>query len=184
MSDEEFYCKKINNKLIQHPQDPLFLASRSLPEWCKNLVHSYKFLFPFETRQVYFLTTSFGMSRSIVWLQNKRDSVLANSRGPTSQRAWSCFNLCGIFIEKSLQDQRLVDMPFSMSFLKVLCLYSEDAGSERDEDDDLNVEVEINEMKILTKPANNLDEILNINNLFLVDPHRASLLKKMQGIVE
>jgi E3 ubiquitin-protein ligase HECTD1 len=314
MSDEEFYCKKINNKLIQQLQDPLVLASKSLPEWCKNLVHSYKFLFPFETRQLYFLTTAFGVSRSIVWLQNKRDSVLANSRGPSSQRAlrddpshhefrigrlkhervkiprepsscllesaisllkfhasrksileiefeneegtglgpslefysliaaqlqqkkfglWLCsdneskiegeestttfvhthhglfpvaygaewqvnnkekfssvmelFQFMGIFIAKSLQDQRLVDMPFSMSFLKVLCLYSEDAASERDEDDeddDLNVEAEIHEMKMLTKPANNLDEILNINDLFLVDPHRASLLIKMKGLVE
>jgi hypothetical protein len=85
--DEEFHCKKFNNKLIQQLQDPLVLASKSLPDWCKNLIHSYKFLFPFETRQLYFVTTAFGVSRSIVWLQTKRDSVLANSRGPSSQRA-------------------------------------------------------------------------------------------------
>ncbi len=83
---EEFHTKKLNNKLIQQLQDSLVLASRSLPDWCMSLLHSYKFLFPFETRQLYFQTTAFGVSRSIVWLQTKREQLLANIRGPSSQR--------------------------------------------------------------------------------------------------
>ena len=83
---KEFISEKINNKLIQQLQDPLVLASRSLPDWCKSLLYSYKYLFPFETRQLYFTTTAFGVSRSIVWLQNKRDTLLTNLRGPVSQR--------------------------------------------------------------------------------------------------
>ena len=301
-SDEEFYCKKLNNKLIQQLQDPLVLASKSLPEWCKSLIQSYKFLFPFETRQLYFLTTAFGVSRSIVWLQNKRDSVLANSRGPSSQRAlrddqshhefrigrlkhervkiprepassllesainllkfhanrksileiefeneegtglgpslefysliaaqlqqkkfglWLCsdsdkvseessfvhtsyglfpapyglewqlnnkekfnyvlelFHFMGIFIAKSLQDQRLVDMPFSMSFLKVLCQYTEIANNENGEEAEDEAE-ESTEAKDILKSNNNLEELLNINDLFAIDPHRANLFEKMQ----
>ena len=308
--DEEFYCKKFNNKLIQQLQDPLVLASKSLPDWCKNLIHSYKFLFPFETRQLYFVTTAFGVSRSIVWLQTKRDSVLANSRGPSSQRAsrdeqshhefrigrlkhervkiprepasslleaainllkfhanrksileiefeneegtglgpslefysliaaqlqqkpfglWLCsdsdkvieessfvhtshglfpapyglewqsnnkekfnyilelFHFMGIFIAKSLQDQRLVDMPFSMSFLKVLCLYTETLNSENEREEGGEEGNEFEELAAESneKPKNNnLEELLDINDLFLIDQHRADLLKKLRVICE
>lgn len=82
----EFTSEKLNNKLVQQLQDPLVLASRSLPDWCRRLLHAYQFLFPFETRQLYFTTTAFGVSRSIVWLQSKRDALLTNLRGPLSQR--------------------------------------------------------------------------------------------------
>lgn len=72
---------KLNAKLIQQLQDPLCLASRSLPIWCSRLLHThYRFLFPFETRQLYFQTTAFGVSRSIVWLQQKRDQLLMAMR--------------------------------------------------------------------------------------------------------
>lgn len=81
----EFISEKLNNKLVQQLQDPLVLASRSIPDWCKYTLNSYKFLFPFETRQLYFTTTAFGVSRSIVWLQNKRDAMLSNLRGPTAR---------------------------------------------------------------------------------------------------
>ena len=81
-----FVSDKINNKLVQQLQEPLVLASRSLPSWCKRLLTAYKFLFPFETRQLYFNTTAFGVSRSIVWLQNRRDALLAALRGQQAQR--------------------------------------------------------------------------------------------------
>lgn len=82
----EFISEKLNNKLIQQLQDPLVLGSKSLPDWCKYLVQSYKFLFPFETRKLYFITTAFGVSRSIVWLQSKRDALLNSMRGPLFNR--------------------------------------------------------------------------------------------------
>lgn len=68
-----FMSKKITNKLLQQIQDPLVLSSNSLPTWCENLNQSCPFLFPFETRQLYFSSTAFGASRSIVWLQSQRD---------------------------------------------------------------------------------------------------------------
>lgn len=71
---EQFMSKKITNKLQQQIQDPLVLASNSLPTWCENFNQSCSFLFPFETRQVYFNCTAFGASRSIVWLQSQRDN--------------------------------------------------------------------------------------------------------------
>ncbi|XP_053207496.1 E3 ubiquitin-protein ligase HECTD1-like isoform X2 [Panonychus citri] len=86
LPNEEFISKKITNKLVQQIQDPLVLGSGSQPDWCDNLMYSYPMLFPFETRKIYFNCTAFGTSRSIVWLQNQRDSVLDRSRGPSPRR--------------------------------------------------------------------------------------------------
>ncbi|XP_018579699.1 E3 ubiquitin-protein ligase Ufd4 isoform X5 [Anoplophora glabripennis] len=82
ISPEEFSSKKITNKLLQQIQDPLVLSSSSLPTWCEELNHSCPFLFPFETRQLYFNCTAFGASRSIVWLQTQRDVTMERQRTP------------------------------------------------------------------------------------------------------
>lgn len=74
LAPDQFMSKKVTNKLQQQIQDPLVLASNSLPSWCENFNQSCSFLFPFETRQVYFNCTAFGASRSIVWLQSQRDN--------------------------------------------------------------------------------------------------------------
>jgi E3 ubiquitin-protein ligase HECTD1 len=285
-----FLSEKINNKLIQQLQDPLVLASRSLPAWCQHLLHFYEFIFPFETRQLYFTTTAFGVSRSIVWLQNKRDTLINNLRGPQSARLmrddhefrigrlkherikiprepaddllksamnalrfhatrkaileiefndeegtglgptleffsliakqlqlkefalWQCeddlssneyvhnlnglfpaayplptddsspqytahyykildfFHFMGIFLAKSLQDQRLVDIPFSSSFLKTLC--HTESVIKRDQLDATTS----NSSKF------SLESILDLNDLVCIDPHRGQLLQQLKRI--
>ncbi|XP_055645002.1 E3 ubiquitin-protein ligase Ufd4 isoform X2 [Toxorhynchites rutilus septentrionalis] len=82
LNPEIFMSKKITNKLQQQIQDPLVLASGSLPKWCEDFNQSCPFLFPFETRQLYFNCTAFGASRSIVWLQSQRDVNLERQRAP------------------------------------------------------------------------------------------------------
>lgn len=77
-----FLSKKITNKLQQQIQDPLVLASNSLPSWCEVLNQTCPFLFPFETRQLYFNCTAFGASRSIVCLQSQRDVTIERQRMP------------------------------------------------------------------------------------------------------
>ena len=84
--DSYFYSKKLNNKLLQQIQDSILIASSSLPSWTSWLIHSYKFLYPFETRQLYFRTTSFGTSRSIVWLQERREDLIRTVRNSTHSR--------------------------------------------------------------------------------------------------
>lgn len=79
---ELYMSKKITNKLLQQIQDPLVLSSNSLPSWCEDFNQSCPFLFPFETRQVYFNCTAFGASRSIVWLQSQKDVTLERQRTP------------------------------------------------------------------------------------------------------
>lgn len=80
LSPDLFMSKKLTNKLQQQIQDPLVLSSNSLPTWCEHLNQSCPFLFPFETRQLYFSCTAFGASRSIVWLQSQRDSTIERQR--------------------------------------------------------------------------------------------------------
>ena len=83
---EEFISKKITNKLMQSIQDPIVLCA-SKPEWCDNLMYNYPMVFPFEIRHVYFQSSAFGTSRSIVWLQNQRDLILERTHnGPSPRR--------------------------------------------------------------------------------------------------
>jgi E3 ubiquitin-protein ligase HECTD1 len=42
------------------------LSSGSLPDWCEELTYTSSFLFPFETRQLYFYCTAFGSSRLLI----------------------------------------------------------------------------------------------------------------------
>lgn len=82
LSSDLYMSKKITNKLLQQIQDPLVLSSNSLPTWCEDFNQSCPFLFPFDTRQVYFNCTAFGASRSIVWLQSQKDVTLERQRTP------------------------------------------------------------------------------------------------------
>ena len=82
---EEYISKKITNKLMQQIQDPLVLTSASYPEWCENLMYQYPMLFPFQIREVFFQSSAFSTSRSIVWLQNQRDIVLERAH-PSPRR--------------------------------------------------------------------------------------------------
>lgn len=86
INSEEFISKKITNKLQQQIHDPLVLVSNCQPDWCQYLTHICPMLFPFEIRQTYFSSTAFGTSRSIVWLQNQRDTSLDRVRGPSPRR--------------------------------------------------------------------------------------------------
>lgn len=53
-----------------HMQDVLAICGGTLPAWCRELVLSCKFLFPFELRRRYFHCTSFGIGRALQHLQS------------------------------------------------------------------------------------------------------------------
>ncbi|XP_014247371.1 E3 ubiquitin-protein ligase HECTD1 isoform X4 [Cimex lectularius] len=82
MTREDMHSKKLTNKLLQQLQDPLVLSAGALPCWCEHLSQEFPFLFPFETRHLYFTCTAFGPSRSIVWLQSQRDVNIERQRTP------------------------------------------------------------------------------------------------------
>ncbi|XP_041988693.1 E3 ubiquitin-protein ligase Ufd4 isoform X4 [Aricia agestis] len=75
-----FVSTKLTNKLHQQLQEPLTLAAAATPKWCQQLNDWCPFLFPLETRQMFFACTAFGTSRTIVWLQAQRDRVLDRQR--------------------------------------------------------------------------------------------------------
>lgn len=70
-----FVSQKITQKLCQVLADPLLVCADALPSWCATLVYNYPCLFSLETRSMFLNATSFGTSRAIVWLQNRRDHV-------------------------------------------------------------------------------------------------------------
>ncbi|GMT23830.1 hypothetical protein PFISCL1PPCAC_15127 [Pristionchus fissidentatus] len=84
ITPDVFISEKITHKLKQELSDPLVVSAGILPAWCAKLVFDYPCLFSIETRQLYLQATSFGVSRSIVWLQSRRDAALERSRGGTS----------------------------------------------------------------------------------------------------
>ncbi|XP_026315369.1 E3 ubiquitin-protein ligase Ufd4 isoform X2 [Hyposmocoma kahamanoa] len=77
---EAFLSTKLTNKLHQQLQEPLALAAAATPQWCQQLNDWCPFLFPLETRQMFFACTAFGTSRTIVWLQAQRDRALDRQR--------------------------------------------------------------------------------------------------------
>ncbi|CDK13343.1 E3 ubiquitin-protein ligase [Caenorhabditis elegans] len=76
-----FISDKLTLKVTQVLSDALVVAARSLPEWCSRLVYKYPCLFTVETRNMYMQATAFGVSRTIVWLQQRRDAAVERARG-------------------------------------------------------------------------------------------------------
>ncbi|CAB3409028.1 unnamed protein product [Caenorhabditis bovis] len=76
-----FISDKLTMKLTQVLCDALVVATRSLPEWCSKLVYKYPCLFSVETRNMYMQATAFGVTRTVVWLQQRRDAALERTRG-------------------------------------------------------------------------------------------------------
>ncbi|GMI83508.1 KAKTUS, UBIQUITIN-PROTEIN LIGASE 3 [Hibiscus trionum] len=80
---EEFINGKLTQKLARQIQDALALRSGSLPSWCYQLTKACPFLFPFETRRLYFYSTAFGLSRALYRLQQQQG---ADGHGSTNER--------------------------------------------------------------------------------------------------
>ncbi len=68
-----------NSSTLIALQDVLAICGGTLPAWCRELVLSCKFLFPFELRRRYFHCTSFGIGRALQHLQS-----LQTAEGGTS----------------------------------------------------------------------------------------------------
>uniref|UniRef100_UPI00358F986A E3 ubiquitin-protein ligase HECTD1-like n=1 Tax=Myxine glutinosa TaxID=7769 RepID=UPI00358F986A len=83
---EEFTSKKLTTKILQQIEEPLALASGALPDWCEKLNGKSPFLIPFKTRQLYFNCTAFGVTRTIVWIQNRREASVERERMTSSSR--------------------------------------------------------------------------------------------------
>ncbi|XP_012253549.2 E3 ubiquitin-protein ligase Ufd4 isoform X9 [Athalia rosae] len=116
---------------------------------------------------------------------------------PTCDRAVRYFWFLGVFLAKVLQDNRLVDIPLSQPFLKLMCrgditnnvneriglntvpqesMPSSMASSFISEEGELDTQYSL-------EPAPWYDGILDIEDLAVVDPVRGEFLKQMQSLV-
>jgi E3 ubiquitin-protein ligase HECTD1 len=75
LSGGVFQSAKITAKLQQQLQDSVALATGAFPPWCTELPAVCPALIPFETRRQLFQGTSFGVSRSIAWLQTQQGAA-------------------------------------------------------------------------------------------------------------
>lgn len=78
--EKSFESKKLNEKMMKEIEDSMVAASSSFPRWASLIKKDLKFFFPLETRQTFFRTISFGTSRSIVFLQERRDEFVRAAR--------------------------------------------------------------------------------------------------------
>ncbi|KAJ1366081.1 E3 ubiquitin-protein ligase hecd-1 [Parelaphostrongylus tenuis] len=81
ISPQVFISDKLTLKLTQELSDALVVAARAMPDWCERLIYGYPCLFSAETKNMYMQATAFGVSRTIVWLQARRDAALDRARG-------------------------------------------------------------------------------------------------------
>ncbi|CAA0807744.1 E3 ubiquitin-protein ligase UPL3 [Striga hermonthica] len=83
VSPKIFVNGKVTSKLTQKIQDTLADSTCPLPSWCYHLTKACPFLFPFETRCMYFYSTAFGFSRALHRLQQQQG---VNGHGSMSGR--------------------------------------------------------------------------------------------------
>lgn len=75
----QFVNTKLTAKMNRQLEEPLIVASNSLPSWSEDLARLYPFLFPFETRHLFLQSTSFGYARSINrWQSAQQTNDLIN----------------------------------------------------------------------------------------------------------
>uniref|UniRef100_UPI00358EE47C E3 ubiquitin-protein ligase HECTD1-like n=1 Tax=Myxine glutinosa TaxID=7769 RepID=UPI00358EE47C len=83
---EEFTSQKLTTKILKQIEEPLALACGALPDWCEKLSGKCPFLIPFKTRQLYFNCTAFGVTRTVVWIQNRLEASVRRARMTSSSR--------------------------------------------------------------------------------------------------
>lgn len=76
LEDDKFMNWKLSVKLNRQLEEPLIVASGSMPGWAIHVTRQFPFLFPLETRIFFLQSTSFGYSRLIhQWqLRTEQDS--------------------------------------------------------------------------------------------------------------
>ncbi|ODV78242.1 uncharacterized protein CANTADRAFT_90611 [Suhomyces tanzawaensis NRRL Y-17324] len=65
VEDSNFMNWKMTVKLNRQLEEPLVVASGTLPGWCIHTTKNFPFIFPLETRMFFLQSTSFGYSRLI-----------------------------------------------------------------------------------------------------------------------
>lgn len=85
----EFSNNKLTDKLEQQLQDPLIIATSSMPSWCDQIMTTCPFLFSFEARWKYFRLTVFGCKDQMNQIQVANNSVTGLPTDRRSPSGWS-----------------------------------------------------------------------------------------------
>ncbi|EGV65338.1 hypothetical protein CANTEDRAFT_119595 [Yamadazyma tenuis ATCC 10573] len=88
LSIEKFMSWKLTVKLNRQLEEPLIVASGTLPGWAIHVTRQYPFIFPLDTRIFFLQSTSFGYSRLIhQWqIRSNQENENINGHGSQSQR--------------------------------------------------------------------------------------------------
>jgi E3 ubiquitin-protein ligase TRIP12 len=78
INQNEFVNNKLTAKANRQLQDPLVIMTGHLPNWLPNLMHSCQFLFPFETRLLYFNITGLDRDRALQKLLDSNADLLSS----------------------------------------------------------------------------------------------------------
>jgi hypothetical protein len=81
---ERWQCDKLTQRVRQHLEDPIAVASRVLPDWCHWLLMECPFLFPLSLRQLYVRLMAFDAYRALDVLE--RHLVQCGLLTPKTQR--------------------------------------------------------------------------------------------------
>lgn len=84
VATKEFTNWKLTVKLNRQLEEPLVVASGTLPGWSIHLTKQFPFIFPFETRIFFLQSTSFGYSRLIHQWQLRTNQGGDDNVGSTS----------------------------------------------------------------------------------------------------
>eukprot|EP00177_Eucheuma_denticulatum_P000824 GFKZ01001487.1.p1 GENE.GFKZ01001487.1~~GFKZ01001487.1.p1 ORF type:complete len:2018 (-),score=174.68 GFKZ01001487.1:559-6612(-) len=74
-SGVQFHSTELSARLIWQISDPLILCGDAVPNWCFSLSRGASFLIPFETRKVFFQSTSLGLGRALHLLQARVENL-------------------------------------------------------------------------------------------------------------
>lgn len=83
---DKFMNWKLTVKLNRQLEEPLVVASGTLPGWCINIAKQFPFIFPLDARMFLLQSTSFGYSRLIHHWQIRTNQENEDNNSTSSQR--------------------------------------------------------------------------------------------------
>lgn len=122
---DKFMNWKLTVKLNRQLEEPLVVASGTLPSWSIHLTKDYPFIFPLDTRLFFLQSTSFGYSRLIHnWQSRSSRELVEDSRINANQNYGGSLQLGRALRQKV----RISRKHILQSAMKVLLMYGSSPG--------------------------------------------------------
>lgn len=126
LAPEKFMNWKLTVKLNRQLEEPLIIASGTLPNWSILLTKGYPFIFPLDTRMVFLQSTSFGYSRLI---HNWQIRGIQEQGDEQNGHAFVNNQMVGLQLGRPLRRKvRISRKHILQSALKVLQMYGSSPG--------------------------------------------------------